>query len=390
MNRPSVFSRGGFLMGALLLACLAGIHAAVSISTPRLTLQDSPISAELKRATSFAPVAKVASRSVVNVYSSRTLRDRLPFGDDPVSRFFGGPEFFGPQGRERLARGLGSGVIVSADGYILSNNHVVENADDIKVGLPDGKELPAKVVGSDPQTDIAVLKIDAKDLAAIPITDSDHLEVGDTVLAIGNPFGVGQTVTVGHVSGLGRGGFGLVDYEDFIQTDASINPGNSGGALVDVEGRLVGVNTMIVSRTGGNQGVGFAIPANLARSVMERIIKDGKVTRGYLGVLIQPVTEELAREFKLAGASGALVGEVTRGSPAEKAGIKEGDVILEFNGRGQPPASPARGADRARHRGQAQALPRGKGRNRDGRPGRTARRGTVAQRSGTRLRPRGS
>jgi serine protease Do len=332
MNRTRIFRSGGFLVGVSLFACLVGIHAAVS--TPRLNLQESPLSPELKRTTSFAPVAKAASRSVVNVYSSRTVRQRFPFLDDPAHRFFfGGPEFFGPREREHQAQGLGSGVIVSADGYILSNYHVVEDADDIKVGLPDGKELPAKVVGSDPQTDIAVLKIDARDLTAIPITDSDHVEVGDTVLAIGNPFGIGQTVTVGHVSGLGRGGFGLMDYEDFIQTDASINPGNSGGALIDVEGRLVGINTMIVSRSGGNHGVGFAIPANLARSVMERIIKDGKVTRGYLGVLIQPVTEELAREFKLSGASGALVGEVTRGSPAEKAGIKEGDIILELNGR---------------------------------------------------------
>jgi serine protease Do len=178
-----------------------------------------------------------------------------------------------------------------------------------------------------------VLKIEAKDLPAITIADSDHLEVGDQVLAIGNPFGIGQTVTVGYVSGLGRGGFGIVDYEDFIQTDASINPGNSGGALIDAEGRLVGINTAIISHTGGNQGVGFAVPVNLARSVMERIIKDGKVTRGYIGVTIQPVTEELAREFKLQGTTGALVGDVSARSPAEKAGLKAGDVIVEFNGK---------------------------------------------------------
>lgn len=331
MNRIRFPQSGGILFaGALLLAGLAGIRAATDL--PELTFHDRPISAELKHSTSFAPVAKVASRSVVNVYSSRTARTGPQWLDDPAyGFFFGPPQLRGPQHRQ--AQGLGSGVILSADGYVLSNYHVVADADDIKVGLADGKQLPAKIVGTDPQTDLAVLKIEAKDLKAIPITNSDHLEVGDTVLAIGNPFGVGQTVTVGHVSGLGRGGFGMVDYEDFIQTDASINPGNSGGALIDVEGRLVGINTMIVSRSGGNQGVGFAIPSNLARSVMERIIKDGKVTRGYLGVLIQPVTEELAREFKLPGPTGALVGDVTRGSPAEKAGIVEGDVILEFNGR---------------------------------------------------------
>jgi serine protease Do len=330
MNHLHLSRRSGVLFaGLLLFACLVGIRAATN--PPKLTFQDAPISAELKRTTSFAPVAKAASRSVVNVYSSRTVRTPQ-WADDPAYRFFfGAPQLRGPS--QRQAQGLGSGVIVSADGYVLSNYHVVADADDIKVGLADGKQLPAKIVGTDPQTDLAVLRIDAKDLTAITIANSDHLEVGDTVLAIGNPFGVGQTVTVGHVSGLGRGGFGLVDYEDFIQTDASINPGNSGGALVDVEGRLVGINTMIVSRSGGNQGVGFAIPSNLARSVMERIIQDGKVTRGYLGVLIQPVTEEIAREFKLPGAAGALIGEVTRGSPAEKAGIAEGDVILEFNGR---------------------------------------------------------
>jgi serine protease Do len=309
------------------------LHAATE--TPKLNLQTKPISPETKKATSFAPIAKNAARSVVNIYTSRTFRQSLdPFFDDPMFRFFFGEPRYGFRApREYRSENLGSGVIVSSDGYILSNNHVIEDADEIKVALSDGKEYTAKVIGSDPPTDVAVLKIDAKDLPAIPIADSDHLEVGDQVLAIGNPFGVGQTVTVGYVSGLGRGGFGIVDYEDFIQTDASINPGNSGGALIDAEGRLVGINTAIISRTGGNQGIGFAVPINLARSVMERIIEDGKVTRGYLGVTIQPVTEELAREFKLPDSAGALVGDVSLRSPAEKAGVKAGDVIVEFNGK---------------------------------------------------------
>jgi serine protease Do len=236
--------------------------------------------------------------------------------------------------RERREQSLGSGVIVTEDGYILTNNHVVDGADEIKVALADEKTvLNAKVVGKDPQTDIAVLKVENGKLPAITLGDSDKVEVGDLVLAIGNPFGVGQTVTAGIVSAKGRGGMGIVDYEDFIQTDASINPGNSGGALVDAEGRLVGINTAILSRSGGNQGVGFAVPINLARYVMDRLIVDGKVTRGYLGVLIQPVTDALAKEFKLKDAQGALVGEVTAKSPAAEAGLKEGDVIIEFNGK---------------------------------------------------------
>jgi serine protease Do len=310
-----------------------GVLAAQTEATPKLNVQSDPLPAATKQATSFAPVAKSAARSVVNIYTSRTFRPRMdPLLKDPMLRFFLGEPDSRLQ-REFRSQNLGSGVIVSSDGYILSNNHVVEDADEIKVALSDGKEFVAKVIGTDPQTDVAVLKIEAKDLPAIVITDSDHLEVGDLVLAIGNPFGVGQTVTIGHVSGLGRGGFGIVDYEDFIQTDASINPGNSGGALIDAEGRLVGVNTAIISGSGGNQGVGFAVPINLARSVMERIIKDGRVTRGYIGVTVQPVTEELARQFKVPGSTGALIGEVSPRSPAERAGLKEGDVIIEFNGK---------------------------------------------------------
>jgi serine protease Do len=223
---------------------------------------------------------------------------------------------------------------MTEDGYILSNSHVVENADEIKVAFVDGREYAAKVVGKDPKTDIAVLKIDADDLPHVQAANSDHLEVGDVVLAIGNPFGVGQTVTMGIVSATGRGvgAIGL-DYEDFIQTDAAINPGNSGGALVDADGRLVGINTAILSRSGGNQGIGFAVPVNLARSVMESLIQEGRVVRGFMGVNIQDVTPALAREFKLKDASGALVSGITPDSPAENAGLKTGDVIVEFNGK---------------------------------------------------------
>ena len=256
--------------------------------------------------------------------------------DEFFRRFFG-DQFQGrsPQREFRSPRqmGIGSGVVVTKDGYILTNNHVVEGADELKVSFQDGREFTAKVIGRAPKSDVAVIKIDAKDLPVVSMADSDKVEVGDVVLAIGNPFGIGQTVTTGIVSATGRsGGMGL-DYEDFIQTDAAINPGNSGGALVDSEGRLIGINTAILSRSGGNQGIGFAIPVNLARDVMGSLVKDGHVTRGYMGMLIQDLTPALAKEFKLKGVKGALVSEVTPDSPAEKAGIKDGDVILEFDGK---------------------------------------------------------
>src|SRR5438477_1172751 len=264
-----------------------------------------------------------------------------PFFDDPFFRRFFGSPFDDNGGRRQprtfKERSLGSGVIVTKDGYILTNNHVEDGADEIKVARDkDKKQFTAKVIGRDPRTDIAVLKIDAKDLPFITFADSDKIEVGDVVLALGNPFGIGQTVTMGIVSATGRGGMGIEDYEDFIQTDAAINPGNSGGALVDAEGRLVGLNTAILSRSGGSQGVGFAIPANLARSVMDQLIKSGKVERGFLGVGIQDLTPELARQFNVKDTQGALVSSVTPDSPADKAGLKSGDVIVEFNGRAVP------------------------------------------------------
>jgi serine protease Do len=255
--------------------------------------------------------------------------------NDLLRRFFG-DQFQGrmPRGNFGTPRqeGVGSGVIATKDGYILTNNHVVDGADEVKVALQDGREFTAKVIGRDPKSDVAVVKIDATDLPAVPMADSDKVEVGDVVLAIGNPFGIGQTVTTGIVSAKGRGNMGL-DYEDFIQTDAAINPGNSGGALVDADGRLIGINTAILSRSGGNQGIGFAIPVNLARDEMQSLIKDGHVTRGYLGVMIQDLTPALAKEFKLKDATGALIGDVTPKGPAEKAGLKSGDLLVEFNGK---------------------------------------------------------
>jgi len=310
--------------------------------TVSVAVSDSPLERQTKFTSSFSPVVKKVAPSVVNVFTTKTVRNPMPeitpFFDDPFFRQFFGQPFGDNEGRRQprtfKERSLGSGVIVTKDGYILTNNHVVDGADEIKVARDkDKRQFTAKVVGRDPRTDIAVLKIDAKDLPFITFADSDKIEVGDVVLALGNPFGIGQTVTMGIVSATGRGDMGIEDYEDFIQTDAAINPGNSGGALVDAEGRLIGLNTAILSRSGGNQGVGFAIPANLARSVMDQMIEKGKVTRGYLGVLPQNLTAELAKEFNVPdNASGALVGEVTEKSAAAEAALKSGDVITELNG----------------------------------------------------------
>ena len=306
----------------------------------RLVVEEAPVKRDGRFTSSFAPMIKKVSPAVVNVFTStaarqNTSQNRSPF-DDPFFRRFFGDDLpgGGEQRRFRTPRqnGLGSGVIVSEDGYILTNNHVVENADEIKVALNDEREFTAKVVGRDDKSDVAVLKVDAKDLPYLHLANSDTLEVGDVVLAIGNPFGVGQTVTMGIVSATGRGNIGL-DYEDFIQTDAAINPGNSGGPLIDAEGRLVGINTAIISRSGGNQGIGFAIPVNLARSVMESLVKDGRVVRGFMGVNIQDVDPALAKEFNLKDNDGALVADVTAGSPAEKSGLKPGDIITKFNGK---------------------------------------------------------
>src|SRR5215469_12439999 len=287
--------------------------------------------------TTFAPIVEKVTPSVVTVFTTQTVSRGLsafPFSDDTLRQFFGGqsPQ---KQGKETL-QGLGSGVVVSPDGYILTANHVVSGADEIMVGL--GTELgkyKAKKVGTDPGTDVALLKIEEKKtLPVITFADSDKARAGDIVLAIGNPFGLRQTVTMGIISAVGRGGMGIVDYENFIQTDAAINMGNSGGALVDTEGRLLGINSAIFTRSGGNQGIGFAIPANLARDVMQSLRDKGRVVRGYIGAAVQTLTPELADAMKLKGQpTGALVGEVEPNAPAAKAGIKTGDVITAVNGK---------------------------------------------------------
>ena len=280
---------------------------------------------------SFAPVVKQVLPAVVKVYSSTRAQEAPEERMDPRLRQFFGDAFPGAR-RSPRQQGIGSGVVVTADGYILTNNHVVEGADSVKIQLNDGSEYTAKIVGKDPQTDLAVVKIKASNLPHLEFANSDQAEVGDLVLAVGNPFGLGETVTTGIISAKGRASLGL-DYEDFLQTDAAINPGNSGGALVDTQGHLLGINTAILSRTGGNQGIGFAIPTNLAREVMDSLIKDGKVARGQLGVRIQDVTPAMAKRLELGEARGALVGEVSPKSPAAKAGVQSGDVVVEFDGK---------------------------------------------------------
>src|SRR5436190_1036065 len=306
-----------------------------------LPVDERPVARELGGRSSFAPVVKKVTPGVVKVFTMTKVRNAQfngpPEMDDFLRRFFGDQYGGGNNSRRNYnmprQQGVGSGVIVTKDGYILTNNHVVDGADEVKVALQDGRDFTAKVIGRDPKSDVAVIKINANDLPAVNMADSDKVEVGDIVLAVGNPFGIGQTVTTGIVSAKSRSGSVGLDYEDFIQTDAAINPGNSGGALVDADGRLIGINTAILSRSGGNQGIGFAIPVNLARDVMTSLVKDGKVTRGYLGVMIQDVTPALAKEFKLKEGEGALVGDVSERGPAEKAGVKSGDIFLEFNGK---------------------------------------------------------
>jgi len=282
----------------------------------------------------FSDIVKVISPLVVNISTSKTVSKK---DSSPFPEFFDGSlqDFFDPfsMPKKWKEESLGSGVLVSSDGYIITNNHVVEKADEIKVTLFDQHNYRGKIIGTDPKTDIAVIKISADDLPEINWGNSDALQVGEFVLAFGNPFSLGHTVTMGIVSAMGRANVGIADYEDFIQTDAAINPGNSGGPLVNVKGELIGINTAIFSRTGGYQGIGFAVPSNMAKSVMTQLIKDGKVTRGWLGVTIQNFTPELAKEFGLEKLAGALVTDVFQGSPAEIAGVKRGDVILKVNGK---------------------------------------------------------
>jgi Do/DeqQ family serine protease len=295
------------------------------------TVKEPPAAPPARAVASFRDAARQAMPAVVNIFTSQEIkRPRSPFLDNPLLRqFFGDPLDTGPLRRE----GLGSGVIVSADGYILTSNHVIESVDQIEIALADSRKVRARVVGTDPETDLAVLKIEVDKLPFITFAQPDQLRVGDVVLAIGNPFGVGQTVTLGIVSGLGRSQLGITTFENFIQTDAAINPGNSGGALVDVEGNLVGINTAIYSETGGTQGIGYAIPVSIARQVMEQIVEKGSVTRGWIGVGLQDITAEIAQSFNLPATRGVLITQVVRGSPADKGGIRPGDVLLAVNGR---------------------------------------------------------
>jgi serine protease DegQ len=302
-------------------------------------VQQAPTTGPLPTAVSMGSYHEAVQRaapSVVNIFTSKEIRSpRHPLLNDPTFRRFFGDQL--PDESQR-ASSLGSGVIVSASGFVLTNHHVVEAADEIEVALADGKKLLAKVVGNDPETDLAVLRVNADNLPAITFGSSDALKVGDVVLAIGNPFAVGQTVTGGIVSALGRTGLGINTFENFIQTDAAINPGNSGGALIDAGGNLVGINTAIFSRSGGSMGIGFAIPVSTAKMVLEQIVKSGSVTRGWIGVEVQEITPALAESFKLGVQRGALIANVLRGGPADRAGVRQGDVLMEVDGK--PVADP--------------------------------------------------
>ncbi len=350
-NMKLIRSFVGISAAALALTCAIVVtrFAAHALeNSPALRVDNTPINRDLRSGNSYSPIVKKVAPSVVNIYSTHFIKQRLyrnPFMADPFFRQFFGSQG-GDEGQEVTSREnwLGSGMIVTPDGYILTANHVVDGADEIKVAIQnDRTEYAAKVIGMDPPTDVAILKIEAKNLPAVTLGDSDQLEVGDVVLAIGNPFGIGQTVTRGIVSALGRslrdpnetGSYrqsaDQAQYQDFIQTDAAINQGNSGGALVDAEGRLIGINDAIVSPSGTSAGIGFAVPINLARSVMEGFLNSGKVSRGYLGVDSQDVDASLARGFGAPSASGALITAVGRDTPAAKAGLLAGDVIVAIN-----------------------------------------------------------
>ena len=325
-------------------------------TSPAVTLTQAAPAAALDGAKpGFADAAKKAMPAVVNIFTAKEIKTpRHPFQDDPLFRHFFGRELNrgdggGGNGATRRSSSLGSGVIAGPEGYVLTNYHVIESADEIEVLLADGRRASAKIVGGDPDTDLAVVKIDLPNLPSIVFGRPETARVGDVVLAIGNPFGVGQTVTMGIVSALGRSQLGINTFENFIQTDAAINPGNSGGALVDTQGNLLGINTAIYSRSGGSLGIGFAIPANMAKGIMEQIIAGGSVTRGWIGVEIQEITPELAESFKLpkapsgpggssgpgaqSAARGAIIAGVMRGGPADQAGVKPGDVLLEIGGK---------------------------------------------------------
>jgi serine protease DegQ len=293
-----------------------------------VTIREVAHSGSAPAVASFADAAQKSQPSVVNIFTSKQVNSqRNPLLDDPLFRRFFGDRLPDDNRPQRVSN-LGSGVIVSEDGFILTNHHVVEAADEIQIALSDGTTLDAKTVGTDPETDLAVLKVERKDLPAITFARGETQRVGDMVLAIGNPFGVGQTVTMGIISALGRSHLGINTFENYIQTDAAINPGNSGGALVDGDGNLVGVNTAIFSRSGGNLGIGFAIPISIARQVMQEIITHGGVTRGWVGIEVQEITPEIAESFALKSTDGALIAGILRRGPADRAGIRPGDILL--------------------------------------------------------------
>src|SRR5215472_1787340 len=333
LSRPAALAFG-LVLGAAGLGIAHTTEKARNNPPATIKMADSN---EGPSKSSFAPVLRNVLPSVVNISSSKVVKGAPEMGAqlDPFFRQFFGDEN-GPFAipKERREKSLGSGVIVSPEGYVLTNNHVVDGATNVRITLSDKRELEARIVGTDPQTDIAVVKIDASNLKPLVLGDSSRVEVGDTALAIGNPFGVGQTVTKGINSATGRGNLGIEDYEDFLQTDAPINPGNSGGALINDRGELIGINTAIIAEgSKGSQGIGFAVPVNLAHQVMDQILKSGKVVRAYMGIVPQDMTPEMAKAFHEKEARGVVVGDVSPNSPAQEGGIQRGDIILEVNGK---------------------------------------------------------
>ena len=314
---------GGAFVGASIVQASHAPEAAFAVAAP-------PVPEAASMPATFAPVVKAVLPAVVNISSTKVIRTSGFPQDNPFGDLF--PGFRMPD-RPMRQQGEGSGVIVSADGYIVTNNHVVDGATELTVSMADKREMKARVIGTDAKTDIALIKVDAKDLPHVVLGDSSKVEVGDIALAMGNPFGLGQTVTMGIISATGRGGLGIEDYEDFIQTDASINPGNSGGALVNTRGELIGINTAILSRSGGNQGVGFAVPVDLVRHVMTQLKENGTVTRARLGVYFQELTPKLASALGVKASNGAVVTEIVPDGPASKSGLQKDDVIVALNGK---------------------------------------------------------